>query len=93
MYDVFGDTINTASRFESSGKASHVHTSKQVLALLDEYKELIDVVPESEGGHRNLNLKGIGEVETVLISHVRPPKNDTGTDQGTQITFAEIHSR
>ena len=60
---------------------------------MDDFKYYIDLDPETVGQQRIVDLKGIGNIETVLLSGVRPPKNDTASDQGTAVTFAEIHSR
>jgi adenylate cyclase len=58
-YDVWGDTVNMASRLESHGQPGRIHVSLATCKALG-----ADV---SYGEPRAIELKGIGLVETVLI--------------------------
>ena len=59
IYDVWGDTVNTASRMESHGVPSRVHVSAATRALLDGHFELEAREP--------IEIKGKGLMQTYLI--------------------------
>lgn len=63
-YDVWGDTVNLASRMESSGSAGRVHVTRAVLEKVEAF-----VVVEPRG---TVNLKGKGDVEGWFIDRLRP---------------------
>ena len=59
-YDLWGDTVNTASRMESHGEIGKVHVSESVyLALRDKYKF-------AERGE--IEVKGKGKVKTYFLT-------------------------
>eukprot|EP01117_Protostelium_nocturnum_P010354 TRINITY_DN3723_c0_g1_i1.p1 TRINITY_DN3723_c0_g1~~TRINITY_DN3723_c0_g1_i1.p1 ORF type:complete len:960 (+),score=190.55 TRINITY_DN3723_c0_g1_i1:23-2902(+) len=58
-YDLWGDTINQASRMESNGEKGHIHVTKEVARELNTYFLL-----ESRG---NVFIKGKGEIETFWL--------------------------
>ncbi|MCU0424498.1 MAG: hypothetical protein MUF71_02610 [Candidatus Kapabacteria bacterium] len=58
-YDLWGDTVNTASRMESHGETGKIHCSREVyLALKEEY----DFEPP-----RMIDVKGKGTMETYFL--------------------------
>ncbi|CAN5717807.1 hypothetical protein BH11MYX2_BH11MYX2_24920 [soil metagenome] len=59
IYDLWGDTVNTASRMESHGIAGRVHVSAATYAQVREHFEL-----ESRGA---IEVKGKGEMTTYLV--------------------------
>jgi adenylate cyclase len=59
VYDVWGDTVNTASRMESSGMPGRIHISEQAAALLKD-----DFVIEERG---ILEVKGKGMMKTYWL--------------------------
>ena len=59
-YDLWGETVNLASRLESSGVPGRVHVSAEVARRLE---GLFDAQPRSV-----LQLKGFGEVETFFLN-------------------------
>lgn len=62
QYDIWGDTVNTASRMESSGEVSHVNISETTYNLL---KDNPNFVFESRG---KIQAKGKGEMEMFFVS-------------------------
>jgi class 3 adenylate cyclase len=63
LYDLWGDTVNTASRMESHGVAGEIQISAETRALLGEAFACRARGP--------LQVKGIGQVETWLLGESR----------------------
>ena len=60
VYDIWGDTVNVASRMESSGQTSKIHVSEQTMALTKAaiaYSEPVE-----------MEIKGKGAIKTYFIS-------------------------
>ncbi len=62
QYDIWGDTVNTASRMESNGEVGKVNISQTTYDLL---KEDADFTFESRG---KVAAKGKGEIEMYFVS-------------------------
>jgi len=62
QYDIWGDTVNTASRMESSGEIGKVNISEGTYALLKDDPELTF---ESRG---KIEAKGKGQVEMYFVT-------------------------
>jgi adenylate cyclase len=62
QYDIWGDTVNTASRMESSGEVGKVNISESTYQLL---KDDTDFKFESRG---HIEAKGKGEIEMYFVS-------------------------
>ncbi len=62
QYDIWGDTVNTASRIESSGEAGRVNISQQTYALL---KDDPDFIFENRG---KIDAKGKGSIDMFFVS-------------------------
>lgn len=60
VFDVWGDTVNMASRYESYSEPNRIHTSREVYDIVGENFDF-----ESRG---ILNIRGCGEVETFFIN-------------------------
>lgn len=71
VYDVWGDTVNTASRMETSGQPGRIHLSEQAAEMLSD-----DFDIEERG---TIEVKGKGPMKTYwLVGHHReevPPKS------------------
>jgi len=67
-YDVWGDTVNTASRMESHGVPGAIHVSD---ATFEETKGIFEF--ESRG---TINVKGKGEMKTYLLVGRHPPPSE-----------------
>jgi len=68
IYDVWGDTVNTASRMESHGVANAIQVSDATFALT---KTQFDY--ESRG---TIAVKGKGEMATYLLLRRKPPESE-----------------
>jgi class 3 adenylate cyclase len=66
IYDLWGDTVNTASRMESHGVPGRVHISAVTADLVRSTFEL-----EARGP---VDIKGKGIMETFLIVAAKPPR-------------------
>ncbi len=59
-YDLWGDTVNTASRMESHGEVGKVHIAEATYELL---KEEFECIPRGR-----LSIKGKGEMQTWFLA-------------------------
>ena len=59
LFDLWGDTVNTAARMESSGVPSRIHLAESTRALLDG-----SVATEA----RDIEVKGLGRLRTYLVA-------------------------
>ncbi|MCT4622303.1 MAG: adenylate/guanylate cyclase domain-containing protein, partial [Schleiferiaceae bacterium] len=64
QYDIWGDTVNTASRMESSGEPGKVNISNTTYNLL---KDDSDFTFESRG---KIQAKGKGEIEMWFVNKI-----------------------
>ena len=64
FYDVWGDTVNVASRMESTGAPGKVQVSEATHALL---KDKFDLEPRGE-----IEIKGKGKMRTWFLSGPKP---------------------
>ena len=63
QYDIWGDTVNTASRMESSGEVGQVNISEATYALVKEQAgSLFDFTPRGK-----VQAKGKGELEMFFV--------------------------
>ena len=58
-FDIWGDSVNLASRLESIGQPGTIHVSEETLSLLDETS--LEVIPQQS------EIKGKGTMRTFLI--------------------------
>ena len=69
-YDIWGDTVNTASRMESSGEPGRINISLQTYELV---KDLFEV--ERRG---KVQAKGKGELEMFFLARIKPELSVNG---------------
>lgn len=60
-FQLFGDTMNTASRMESTGKAGHIHVSEETAELLIAANKKHMLVPRKD----TVYAKGKGALKTL----------------------------
>jgi len=65
-YDLWGETVNTASRMESNGVNGRIQVSEQTYTLIKD-----DFAFESRG---EIEAKGLGKVSTYLLKEPEPIK-------------------
>ncbi len=65
VYDIWGDTVNRASRYESYSTTNRIHVSREFAELLPD-----DYVLESRGV---IEMRGCGEAETFFLRHRKKP--------------------
>ena len=61
QYDVYGDTVNVASRLETHGEAGRVHISEQFAKSIESYSEFL-LIPRGE-----ITVKGKGTMNTFWL--------------------------
>ncbi|HRW91148.1 MAG TPA: adenylate/guanylate cyclase domain-containing protein, partial [Flavobacteriales bacterium] len=64
QYDIWGDTVNTASRMESSGDVGQVNISEATYALVKDQAGLA-FTPRGK-----VQAKGKGELEMYFVSPI-----------------------
>lgn len=64
QYDVWGDTVNTASRMENNGIAGKVNVSRTTYDLLKNDSEF------TFDYRGKINAKGKGEIDMYFVSHI-----------------------
>lgn len=69
-YDIWGDTVNTASRMESSSEPGHINISGTTYELVKKYFDC-----ESRGKH---HVKGKGAVEMYFVNAIRSEFSENG---------------
>ncbi len=67
QYDIWGDTVNTASRMESSGEVGQVNISEATYALVKDEPGLT-FTPRGK-----VQAKGKGEMEMYFVERSKPP--------------------
>ena len=60
MYDIWGDTVNVASRMDTTGLVSKLHMPEECLKLLSPYV--------SWESHKVINVKGKGNMRTIFVT-------------------------
>jgi class 3 adenylate cyclase len=62
-FQLFGDTVNTASRMESTGTPGRIHASEQTIALLTKSSKASWILPRKDSVH----IKGKGILQTYWL--------------------------
>ena len=77
QYDIWGDTVNTASRMESSGEVGKVNISEATYALVKERSgSLFDFTPRGK-----VQAKGKGEMEMYFVEPAGAGAGMPGMDE------------
>ena len=63
LYDIWGDTVNMASRFESYSEPGRIHVTAEMVKLLEP-----EFVLETRG---TMHIRGKGDVETFYLNSKR----------------------
>ena len=82
-YDIWGDTVNLASRMESSGEAGKVNMSE------DAYRRVKDLfVCEPRG---KVSVKNKGEVEMYFVEKIKPELSERGEGLVANSAFQQVY--
>jgi len=82
-YDIWGDTVNLASRMESSGEAGKVNVSE------DTYQRIKDLfVCEPRG---KVSVKHKGEVEMFFVEKIQPEYSERGEGLVPNAAFQKMY--
>jgi class 3 adenylate cyclase len=80
-YDIWGDTVNVASRMESSGEINRVNISGATYELIKEFFEC-----EYRG---KINAKGKGEIDMYFVNGINPGLSENGEGIEPNFEFKE----
>jgi hypothetical protein len=80
-FQLFGDTVNTASRIESTGVPSKIHASKSTVDLLNEAGKCKWAVKRED----QVYLKGKGELETYWVSSILVSRTQSSASASSPI--------
>ena len=84
-YDVWGDTVNTASRMESSGVAGRINISR---ATYERVKDFFD------GEYRGpIAAKNKGEIEMYFVNRIRPELSRDGAGKTPNEAFLALYEQ
>lgn len=72
IYDLWGDTVNTASRMQTSAQPGQIQVTARVVSALGEGFAL-----RARGA---IDLKGKGPTEVFVLDEVKPPIAEAATD-------------
>jgi class 3 adenylate cyclase len=81
-YDVWGNTVNTASRMESGGEVGKVNISETTYQLI---KDFFDCTPRGA-----IEAKNIGFIDTYFVDRIKPPLSVNGEGKIPNETFEEL---
>lgn len=84
-YDVWGDTVNTASRMESSGEAGAINISRE---LYNEIKFLFEC--EYRG---KVHAKNKGDIEMYFLRGLKPKYSVSGLGRVPNGDFKDLYAR
>jgi adenylate cyclase len=84
-YDVWGDTVNTASRLESSGLAGRINISR---ATYEQVRDFFDC--EYRGA---VAAKNKGEIEMYFVNRIRPELSHDGAGQTPNAAFFVLYDQ
>jgi class 3 adenylate cyclase len=87
-FQLFGDTMNTASRMESNGKVNHIHVSKETAELLIKAGKSDWVEQRSEV----VSVKGKGEMQTYWVKPSKPKQRKASISSSEDARSSSGHN-
>ncbi|TGN19058.1 adenylate/guanylate cyclase domain-containing protein [Leptospira idonii] len=84
-YDIWGDTVNTASRMESGGEAGKINISKETYELVKYF-----FVTEYRG---KIHGKNKGDLDMYFVHRLRPRYSQDEDGKAPNQVFREVYSK
>ena len=84
-YDIWGDTVNTASRMESGGETGKINVSKETYELVKYF-----FITEYRG---KIHGKNKGDLDMYFVNRLRPRYSQDPDGKAPNQYFREVYSR
>ena len=88
-YDIFGDTVNVASRMESNSEPNQINISEDTRKLVEPFYELIDRGTHSVKGKEDMRMFFVAGIKPELRNQVSPD-DETSTGEAFKKKYDAI---
>lgn len=88
-YDIFGDTVNVASRMESNSEPNQINISEDTRKLVEPFYDLIDRGEHSVKGKEDMRMFFVAGIKPELRNPVSPD-DETSTGEAFKKKYDAI---